>query len=193
MDQHGQASGAYPKILSFLSTWDQNTLIFCLLTDKTNSFFFLSHLLNSLQFKFNISLERMPWLKSTLLFPAITIWGCSGEAMALTIETLGLIHNSRPPLMTPSKVSWRVYPFLIMFCHNRKIEAGCSWEPVPYIVRGKVFPEDIGKISRLVLRLANDPVVPCFPPRTPDKLPKNRRALWIWGYPWLLPKKPFKC
>ena len=32
-------------------------------------------------------------------------------------------------------------------------------------------------------KMANDPAVPCSPPRTPGKLPKKHRALWNWGYP----------
>jgi hypothetical protein len=34
-----------------------------------------------------------------------------------------------------------VYPFLIMFCHNRKIEAGCFWQPMPYYHLGKGFSD----------------------------------------------------
>ena len=61
-----------------------------------------------------------------------------------------------------------------MFCHNRKIEAGCSWEPVPYIIRGKVL--QAGNWQSLLpssRRMANGPVVPCSLPCTSGGAPRS--------------------
>ena len=48
----------------------------------------------------------------------------------------------------------------------------------------KVFQaENWQSLSPSSHKMANDPAVPCSPPRTPGKLPKKHGGLWNCGYP----------
>ena len=65
---------------------------------------------------------------------------------------------------------------------------GVAWFLLKWTYLSKVFrAEDWQSLSSSSHRMGNDQVEPCFPPRTPGRLPKKTRALWNWGYPWFSP------